>query len=191
MKKLILSAFAVVAALSCTADTRIAVVDMLMLVRNHPDYNSNKEIVLSTQKNCNKRVEAVKSEAEELQKEGKKLSEEYRNPMLSSSAKAKIESELASIQQRLYALQQRYASEAANAQRELQDLESVMLKKQTDSIRAKIEVIADREGYSIVADKNSLCYYRKSLDITDAVLKELGVDPAKAVKPGESADESK
>ena len=187
--KYILIAF--VAALALQLEAKTGVVDLLVLVRNHPDYESNKEILLSTEKNCNKRIEVIKNEADELQKEGKKLADEYRNPMLSSSAKAKLEADLTAIQQKLYSVQQRFQAETMNARRELQDLEAVMLKKQTDNIRKKIKKFAEREGYEFILDKSALCYFKPDADVTDLMLKELGVDPAKAKKSGDDKNESK
>ncbi len=188
MKAIIL---ALVAAVALNVEAKTGVVDLLVLVRNHPDYESNKDILLSTEKNCNKRIDVIKSEAEELQKEGKKLADEYRNPMLSASAKAKIEADLNQLQQKLYAVQQRFQTETMNARRELQDLEAIMLKKQTESIRKKIKKFAEREGYEFILDKSATCYFKPAVDVTDLMLKELGVDPAKAKKSGDEKDESK
>lgn len=183
--------FALIATIALNLQAKTGVVDLLVLVRNHPDYESNKEILLSTEKNCNKRIEVIKTEAEDLQKEGKMLADEYRNPMLSAAAKAKIEADLTQLQQKLYAVQQRFQAETMNARRELQDLEAVMLKKQTEKIRKKIMKFAEREGYEFIVDKSAVCYFKPSADVTDLMLKELGVDPAKAKKPGDEKDESK
>jgi Skp family chaperone for outer membrane proteins len=191
MKKL---TFVLIAALSSTlfAEAKYAVVDMLVLVRNHASYDTNKELLVSTEKNCNKRVDAFKKELEKVQQEGKKLSEEYRNPMLSSAAKKKIEDSLQSIQQEYFTVQQRLRNEMLNAQRELQDLEQVILKKQTDDIRAKVSELAKKEGYSLVLDLNSAVYFDKECNLTDKVLELMGVDPKKAKNPRESeTNESK
>lgn len=191
MKKL---TFVLIAVLSSTlfAEAKYAVVDMLVLVRNHASYDTNKELLVSTEKNCNKRVDAFKKELEKVQQEGKKLSEEYRNPMLSSAAKKKIEDSLQSIQQEYFTVQQRLRNEMLNAQRELQDLEQVILKKQTDDIRAKVSELAKKEGYSLVLDLNSAVYFDKECNLTDKVLELMGVDPKKAKNPRESeTNESK
>jgi hypothetical protein len=57
MKKL---TFVLIAVLGSTlfAEAKYAVVDMLVLVRNHASYDTNKELLVSTEKNCNKRVDA-------------------------------------------------------------------------------------------------------------------------------------
>jgi Skp family chaperone for outer membrane proteins len=191
MKKL---TFVLIAVLGSTlfAEAKYAVVDMLVLVRNHASYDTNKELLVSTEKNCNKRVDAFKKELEKVQQEGKKLSEEYRNPMLSSAAKKKIEDSLQSIQQEYFTVQQRLRNEMLNAQRELQDLEQVILKMQTDDIRAKVSELAKKEGYSLVLDLNSAVYFDKECNLTDKVLELMGVDPKKAKNPRESeTNESK
>ena len=191
MKKYTLAAAAVLAASSACADVKIGVADMLVLVRNHPSYESNKELLSSTEKNCNKRVDAVKREVEQLQDEGKRLSDEYKNPMLSASAKAKVEGDLTSLQQRFLAAQQRMRTEAMNAQRELQDLEAVMLKKQTDDIRERVAKFAKAEGYDFILDQNAALYFVPAVDVTDSLLKEMGVDPKTAKRSQKGEDESK
>ena len=178
-------------AASVCADVKIGVADMLVLVRNHPSYETNKELLASTEKNCNKRVDAVKKEVEQLQDEGKRLSNEYKNPMLSASAKAKVEGELTSLQQRFLAAQQRMRTEAMNAQRELQDLEAVMLKKQTDDIRERVTKFAKAEGYDFILDQNAALYFVPAADVTDSLLKEMGVDPKKAKRTQKEDDEGK
>ena len=187
MKKLTFAAVFAALALCAGAEVKIGVADMLVLVRNHPSYESNKEILSSTEKNCNKRVDAVKREVEQLQDEGKKLSDEYKNPMLSAAAKAKIEGDITSLQQRFLAAQQRMRTEALNAQREIQDLESVLLKKQTDDIRTRVAKFAKAEGYDFILDLNAALYSVEAADVTDMLLKEMGVDPAKA-KRGQKGD---
>lgn len=186
-----MAAVALVCAASAFADVKIGVADMLVLVRNHPSYESNKELLSSTEKNCNKRVDAVKKEVEQLQDEGKRLSDEYKNPMLSASAKAKVEADLTSLQQRFVAAQQRMRTEAMNAQRELQDLEAVMLKKQTDDIRGRVAKFAKAEGYDFILDQNAALYFDQATDVTDKLLKEMGVDPAKAKRGQKGDDEGK
>lgn len=191
MKKSTMAAVALVCAASAFADVKIGVADMLVLVRNHPSYESNKELLSSTEKNCNKRVDAVKKEVEQLQDEGKRLSDEYKNPMLSASAKAKVEADLTSLQQRFVAAQQRMRTEAMNAQRELQDLEAVMLKKQTDDIRGRVAKFAKAEGYDFILDQNAALYFDQATDVTDKLLKDMGVDPAKAKRGQKGDDEGK
>ena len=191
MKKSTMAAVALVCAASAFADVKIGVADLLVLVRNHPSYDSNKELLSSTEKNCNKRVDAVKKEVEQLQDEGKRLSDEYKNPMLSASAKAKVEADLTSLQQRFVAAQQRMRTEAMNAQRELQDLEAVMLKKQTDDIRGRVAKFAKAEGYDFILDQNAALYFDQATDVTDKLLKEMGVDPAKAKRGQKGDDEGK
>lgn len=185
MKNLIF-ALSVALAATLSAESKYAVVDMLVLVRNHASYDTNKELLLSTEKNCNKRVDAFKKELEKIQTEGKKLSDEYRNPMLSSAAKKKIEEDLQNVQQEYFTVQQRLRNEMLNAQRELQDLEQVILKKQTQDIRSKVSELAKKEGYALVLDLNGAVYFDDACNLTDRVLEMMGVDPKKAKNPRES-----
>ena len=95
MKKMLAIAVVALGAAAAFGDIKFATVDMLKLIRNHPDYDRNERLLESTDKDYQKKVDAIKSEGEELQSEGRKLMEQHRNPMLNDKAKADIEKKLA------------------------------------------------------------------------------------------------
>ena len=80
---------------------------------------------------------------------------------------------------------------AARYQSDLSELESRLLKIETEEIRAKINAYAKKNGYDIIADSSMLAFSKDSLDVTDDVLKALGVDPAKRKEKAKKADEGK
>ena len=179
MKKLTFMAVAL-AAMVASAETKIGTVDLMLLIRNHPNYDANKELLTSTDKDYQKKVEAIKSEGESLQAEGKKIAEQLRNPMLAAKAKADVEKQLMDIQQKLMGIEQRYRSEAVRCRQDLQDLETRLLKTTTDDLRKRIAKYAAANGYDMIFDSNAAAYATKTLDVTDALLKDLGVDPKEA-----------
>ena len=179
MRRFIFAA-AMAAAMAATAEMKVGTVDMLMLVRNHPNYDSNKALLTSTDKDYQKKLEGVKSEGDKLQEEGKKLMEQMRNPMLTAKAKADIEKQLGDIQQKLMGIEQRYRSEAVRCRQDLQDLEARLLKTTTDDLRKRIAKYAAANGYDLILDSNAAAYATKTLDVTDMMLKDLGVDPKEA-----------
>ena len=178
MKKLLL-ALVLVPVLG-VAETKVATVDLLLLVRNHPNYDSNKELMLSTDKDYQKKLDGIKAEGEKLQAEGKKLAEQLRNPMLVAKAKTDVEDQLMALQQKLVGVEQRYRSEMARCRQDLQDLEGRLLKTTTDDLRKRIKAYASAHGIDLVLDKNTTPYAADSLEITDKVLQAMGVDPAQA-----------
>ena len=179
MKKLIF-AMAVVAAMTVSAEMKFGTVDMMLLVKNHPNYDSNKTLLTSTDKDYQKKLEKIKSEGDSLQEEGKKLMDQMRNPMLAAKAKADIEKQLTDLQQKLFGIEQRYRSEAMRCRQDLQDLEGRLLRTTTDDLRKRIAKYAAAKGYDLIVDSNAAAYASKSLDVTDEMLKELGVDPKAA-----------
>ena len=56
MKKLVFAVMAA-AAMAASAETKIGTVDMLLLVRNHPNYDTNKTLLMSTEKDYQKKLE--------------------------------------------------------------------------------------------------------------------------------------
>ena len=169
-----------VAAAVASAETKLGTVDMVLLVRNHPNYDSNKELLTSTDKDFQKKLGVIKSEGEKMQSEGKQLAEQLRNPMLADKAKADLEKQLVDLQQKLIGVEQRYRSEAMRCRQDLQDLEGRLLKTTTDDLRRRIAKFAEEKGYDIIIDKSAAPYVKGTFDVTDMVLLAMGVDPKDA-----------
>ena len=185
--KMITTALVAAMSLSLSAEMKVGSVDMLLLVRNHPNYDSNKALLTSTDKDYQKKLEGVKAEGDKLQEEGKKLMEQMRNPMLTAKAKADVERELGSIQQKLMGIEQRYRSEAMRCRQDLQDLEGRLLKTTTDDLRKRLAAYARKGGYDFIYDATAVPYAKPEYDVTNEMLKELGVDP----KDAKGRDEGK
>ena len=179
MKRFLLAAVAA-AAVAAQAETKIGVVDMVLLVRNHPNYEPNKELLSSTDKDYQKKLELIKAEGEKLQSEGKQLAEQLRSPMLAEKAKGDVERKLMDLQQKLLAVEQRYRGEATRFRQDLQDLEGRLLGTTTSDLRRRIAKFADDKDYNIILDKQAVPFADKSLDVTDDVLESMGVNPQDA-----------
>ena len=85
MKKLMF-VMTMLAAMAASAEMKFGTVDLMLLVRNHPNYESNRTLLRSTDKDYQKRVNAIKADGDALQEEGKKLADQMRNPMLTAKA---------------------------------------------------------------------------------------------------------
>ena len=185
MKKT-LSLLAVFAASSLFAAAKFGTVDMLKLVRSHPNYESNKALLSTTEADYKKKLDGIKADVEKIQDEGKRLSEQLRNPMLAANAKQKIEKDLIDIQNRFLAGQQKLRSEAARCQQDLQDLESRLLKTTSMDLKKRISKFAEANDYSLIPDVAAAIHADKAFDITNDILKDMGIDPGKAEKKDES-----
>ena len=184
---LALVAVGAMAASVASAETKFGMVDMVLLVRNHPSYDANKELLTSTDRDIQKKLDAIKADGEKLQSEGKQLAEQLRNPMLADKAKGDIERQLMDIQKKLVGVEQRYRAEAARSRQDIQDLEGRLLKTTTDNLRKRIAKFAEENGYDIVFDRQAAPYAKPAYDVTDQVLKAMGVDP----KDAKGRDEGK
>ena len=187
--KMTIVAAAVLAAGSLFAETKIAVVDMMVLVKNHASYETNKKLLESTEKDYQTRLDNMRTEIDKIEDEGRKLAEEFRNPMLAAAAKSKIEADIGNVQKRYIAAQQRMREEAMRNRQELADLEARLLKAQADDIRKRVEEYAKKNGYDLVIDKSATIHSAKTLDVTDEVLKAMDAKPANT--PGKEKNEGK
>ena len=166
--------------LSLSAEMKLGTVDLMLLVRNHPNYDSNKALLVSTDKGYQKKLDEIKAEGDKLQSEGKKMMEQMHNPMLTAKAKSDVEKQLGELQQKLMEIEQRYRAETLRSRQELQTLEANLLKVTTDNLRERISKYASAKGYDLILDKSAAAYAAGTLDVTDELLKDLGVDPANA-----------
>jgi outer membrane protein len=185
MKKLAFLAV-VLAAVTASAEMKIGTVDLMTLIRNHPNYETNREFLKSTEAAYKKKLDAIQKKGETQQAEGKKVAEQLQNPMLAAKAKADVEKQLMAIQKELLAIEQEYRAEAARCRQDLQDNESRLLKSTTDDLRKRLEKFAKANGYDLILDQTAAPFAKASLDVTDAMLKEMGVDPKDAKKTSET-----
>jgi len=181
MKKIV-ACFALAMAVSAMGELRFGTVNMVDLVRLHPSHESNKALVKSTDKDYKAKLQQLQEAAKAIAEEGKKLQEEFMNPMLSAAAKGEVQKKMDGVQQRFVAARQELETSARHYQNELQDLEARLLKLETDDIRAKIGIYAKENGYDVIGDASMLAFAKESLDVTDAILKAMNVDPAKRVR---------
>ena len=187
MKK-ILMGIALAAAVCASADMKIGTVNMVDLVRLHPNHESNKALVKSTDKDYKAKLDRQQESAKAIADEGKKVQADLMNPMLSASAKTEAQKKLEDVQRRFLAAQQELRSAAQHYQGELTDLETRLLKIETEDIRAKINAYAKANGYDSIADSTMLAFSRESIDVTDEILKAMNVDPAKRKEKKSVAD---
>lgn len=178
MKKSILL-IALAASAAAFADIKIGTVNMMQLVRLHPSHETNRNLIKSTDKDYKAKLDGRQEALKAIADEGKKAQEDLVNPMLSAVAKAEAQKKLEGVQQRFIAAQQELRSSAQHYQNELSDLESRLLRLETEDIRAKITAYAKENGYDFILDSTTVGYAKESFDVTDEILKALGVDPKK------------
>ena len=170
---------ALAAAMCASAELKIGTVNMVDLVRLHPNHESNKALVKSTDADYKDKLEKMQEAAKAIADEGKKVQQDLMSPMLSQSAKADAQKKLEGIQQRFMQQQQDLRNAAQGFQSQLTELETRLLKLETESIREQITAYAKDKGFDIIADSTMLAFSKDSLDVTDDILRALKVDPVK------------
>ena len=178
MKKAIIRA-AMAAVLTAAAEMKFGTVNMVDLVRLHPDHEKNRTLLKTTDGEYKAKIDAKQDELKEIADEGKKAQEDLQNPMLSASARAEAQKKLEGIQKRFLEGQQELRQMAARFQGDISELESRLIKLETEEIRVKISEYAKAHGYDFIADSTILAFAKESYDVTDEILKAMGVDPAK------------
>ncbi len=177
-----------VLAVACTAaaELKVATVNMVDLVKGHPNHETNRKLVKDTANDYRVKMETKQKALKEMVEEGKKLQDEWQNPMLSVSKKKELQGKLEELQQKLMAAQQEMRRDDQRYQEELNDLESRLLKIETNDIRAKITAWAEANGCDLVVDYTMCGYANPKLDVTEQILKAIGAkETAKPEKKNE------
>lgn len=181
MKHLIatLAASAAIATSAAAAELKIATVNMVDLVRLHPNHESNKTLVKTTDREYKEKLQKRQEELRQFSDDMKKVYDDLQNPMLSAAAKSDAQKKMEDLQKRGMQAQQQFRMEAQRFQSDLAELEGRLLKMETEEIRAKVEAFAKKNGYDVVADSTMLVFSNAKFDVTDEILKSMNVDPAK------------
>ena len=182
---------AMAVALTVAAEVKIGTVNMVDLVRLHPNHESNRTLVKTTDAEYKAKLDTKQDELKEIADEGKKAQSDLQNPMLSTQARATAQKKLEGVQQRFLSGQQEMRQMATRFQNDLGELESRLIKLETDDIRAKISAYAKENGYDFIADGTILAFAKESYDVTDEILKAMGVDPAKRKEKAKKTDAGK
>ena len=168
-------------------------VNMIHLVELHPNHESNKSLVKSSNDDYKAKLDSKQDALKTMLDEARKVYEDMQNPMLSASAKAEAQKKLDGMQQKVTAARQDLLRSEQTYRETMNDLETRLLKMETSDIRAKISAYAKEKGFDIIIDSTMAAYSNESMDVTDDILRALKVDPAKrnALKDKAKAKESK
>ena len=181
MKRIIACA-CVVAAAVAMADMKLGTVNLETLIKNHPNHESNRTLVKSTADDYRNKMEARQEQAKALVEEGKKIQSDYQNPMLSATAKTELQKKMDGLQRKLYALQQEMRAEDQHYQEELADLQQRLFKIEKKDVEAKIAEFAKEQAYDLIVDVAACGFSKPDLDVTEDVLKKIGVKTPKTDK---------
>lgn len=152
-------------------------VSMVDLVRFHPSRERDRKLMKDTEKEYQAKIDKQRDRFEELRTAYERAVREARNPALAE--KARQDAEAAALKQRdtLTEADRELREVIRKYQDELQNLDTRLLRQVTREIREKIGAYAKEKGYKTILDSTTIPYADPSLDVTDDILKLLGVDP--------------
>lgn len=169
-------AVAVSAFCAATAFGQVTV-SMVDLVRFHPSRERDRQLMKDTEKEYQAKIDKKRDAFEELRMEYERAIREARNPALAEKAREEAEGAALKKRDALAEADRELREEMRTRQGELQNLDTRLLRRVTRDIRSAVEKYAKEKGYKTVLDSTTIPYADPSLDVTDDILKELGVDP--------------
>lgn len=159
------------------AEGKVGVVNMVDLVRFHPNRERDHKLMMETEKEYQEKLDKQRDRFEQLRDEYEKAVKEARNPALNEKAKLEAEEKAMRHRDVLAEADRDMRQEMQQLQRELGDLDARLLRQVTGEIREAVNKFAKGGNYTMIYDGTTMAYYKPELDITDAVLQSMGVDP--------------
>lgn len=159
------------------AFANFATVDMVDLVRFHPNRERDRQLMQDSEKEYQDKLDAKRESFEQLKKSYEEAVGEARNPALGEKARAAAEEKALKRRENLITAERALQDDMRSYQRALQDLDSRMLRQVTGDIRKAVKAVAEIRKFKVVLDSTAIPYSDPSLDITDAVLTQMKVDP--------------
>jgi Skp family chaperone for outer membrane proteins len=159
------------------AQEKTAVVNMVDLVRFHPSRERDRKLMMDTEKEFQAKLDKQRDRFEQLRDDYEKAVKEARNPALNDKARAEAEDKAMKHRDVLAEADKDLRADMQKLQRELGDLDSRLLRQVTGDIREVITKFAQESKYAVVLDGTTLAYFDPKLEVTDEVLKRMGVDP--------------
>ena len=191
MKQMMVMLAAALAATVMMAQEKTAVVNMVDLVRFHPSRERDRKLMQDTEKEFQAKLDKQRDRFEELREEYEKAVKEARNPALNEKAKAEAEDKAMKHRDVLAEADRDLRQEMQKLQRELGDLDARLLRQVTGDIREVLTKYAQEAKVSIILDGTTIAYFDPKLEVTDEVLKRMGVDPKLRKEAQEKADKEK
>lgn len=148
---------------------KVAFVDMQYILKNLPQYETANEQLTMISKRWQKEVDAINEEVRVLQS-----NYQTEQIFLSEELKQKREEEILAKEREALELKRKYFGKDG----ELFKKREALLKPIQDEIYNAIQEIAQEKKYDVVKDRTSdpsLIYISSKLDISDQVLRKLGV----------------
>jgi len=191
MKKASVVLAAVMAAAMVMAQEKTAVVNMVDLVRFHPSRERDRKLMQDTEKEFQTKLDKQRDRFEQLRDDYEKAVKEARNPALNEKARAEAEDKAMKHRDVLAEADRDLRAEMQKLQRELGDMDSRLLRQVTGDIREVLTKFSQENKYAIVLDGTTMAYFDPKLDVTDDVLKRMGVDPKLRKEAKEKAEKEK
>ena len=168
---------ACLAASLALAQDKTAVVNMVDLVRFHPSRERDRKLMQDTEKEYQEKLDKQRDRFEQLREDYERAVKEARNPALNEKAKAEAEEKAMRHRDVLAEADRDLRQEMQKLQRELGDLDARLLRQVTGEIREVITAFSREARYALVLDGTTLAYFDPKLEVTDEILKRMGVDP--------------
>ncbi|HOR98316.1 MAG TPA: OmpH family outer membrane protein [Kiritimatiellia bacterium] len=188
MSGILAAVFAVTMAM---AQGGTAVVNMVDLVRFHPSRERDRKLMQDTEKEFQSKLDKQRDRFEQLRDDYEKAVKEARNPALNDKARAEAEDKAMKHRDVLAEADRDLRQEMQKLQRDLGDLDTRLLRQVTSDIREVLSKFAQEKKYLVVLDGTTIAYFDPKLDVTDEVLKRMGVDPKVRQEAKEKAEKEK
>lgn len=152
-------------------ELKLATIDLNKIVDAHPYTKPARDLLEKQKDDLKDEEKAIVSKLEGMQKEVEELRKEAMNKGLNDKEKAEKEALVEAKIKEFRAYDKEAGEKYALRKKDLSEQYLAMKERVISKIRDLVGDFAEKKGYTVVFDANSVVYSSKLIDITDDVLK--------------------
>ena len=193
MKKLpFITAILAAAALSASAELKIATVDMETVIVSHPQTEENKANLVKLQKEFEAERDVKRQKIQDLYKQLETIAKEADNEALSEQERKKKFNAGRDLGQTIKEEERALRTLVDDLQRRLQEKELLLFGNVMSDVKFAINGLVKSGAYDLILDASAfrpgapvpiVMYANPKLDVTDAVIQAIGGKKVDAKKP--------
>lgn len=180
------------AALTASAELKIATIDMEVVIQSHPQAEENKENLVKLQKEFEAERDIKRQKLQDLYKQFETIAKEADNEALSEQERKRKVNAARDLSQTIKEEERALRTLVDDLQRRLREKELLLFGNVMSDVKFAINGLVKSGSYDLIVDTSAMrpgapvpivMYANPKLDITDAVIRAIGGKRIESKKP--------
>ncbi|MDO5462387.1 MAG: OmpH family outer membrane protein [bacterium] len=152
----------------------IAVVDVDTVLEHHPNTKGDRQTLELTIEEYATERDALLADIKKREEELEALAKQMQNPMLAQTKIAELQKKGETLFAELNQVKQNAELQVAKRRKDLQELDTRLVRRSTKDVVEKIDAYAKEKGYDIILDKRNVPFVKATYDVTNDIIIRCG-----------------